>query len=79
MTDAALREMDQDFNVLYAASGRDAISPEILLQAQLLITFCMIRSKRRLVADRRQPAVALVCRFLDGRCGLGSLDLHQEW
>ncbi len=33
MTDAALRELDQDFDALYAESGRDSIPPEKLLRA----------------------------------------------
>ena len=49
MTDAALRELDQDFDALYAASGRDSIPPEKLLRAQLLMAFYTIRSERQLV------------------------------
>ena len=49
MVDAALKEMDQDFNALYAASGRDSIPPEKLLRAQLLMAFYTIRSERQLM------------------------------
>lgn len=37
--DAALRELDQDFEALYADKGRDPIPPEKLLRAQLLMAF----------------------------------------
>ncbi len=47
MTDAALRELDQDFNALYADSGRDSIPPERLLRAQLLVAFYTIHSERQ--------------------------------
>ena len=49
MTDAALRELDRDFNALYADSGRDSIPPEKLLRAQLLMAFYTIRSERQLM------------------------------
>jgi transposase len=49
MVDAALRELDQDFNALYADSGRDSIAPEKLLRAQLLMAFYTIRSERQLM------------------------------
>ena len=49
MTDAALRELDQDFNALYASSGRDSIPPEKLLRAQLLMALYTIRSERQLM------------------------------
>ena len=49
MVDAALKEMDADFNALYAASGRDSIPPEKLLRAQLLMAFYTIRSERQLM------------------------------
>ena len=49
MVDAALKEMDQDFNALYAVSGRDSIPPEKLLRAQLLMAFYTIRSERQLM------------------------------
>ena len=49
MVDTALKEMDQDFNALYAASGRDSVPPEKLLRAQLLMAFYTIRSERQLM------------------------------
>lgn len=49
MTDAALRELDLEFNALYARSGRDSIAPEKLLRAQLLMALYTIRSERQLV------------------------------
>ena len=49
MVDAALKEMDPDFNALYAASGRDSIPPEKLLRAQLLMAFYTIRSEWQLM------------------------------
>ena len=48
MVDAALRELDQDFDALYADTGRDSIPPEKLLRAQLLMAFYTIRSERQL-------------------------------
>lgn len=49
MVDAALRELNEDFEVLYADSGRDSIPPEKLLRAQLLMAFYTIRSERQLM------------------------------
>ena len=49
MADAAQGELDQNFNALYASSGRDSIPPEKLLRAQLLIALCTIRSERQLM------------------------------
>ena len=46
MVNAALKEMDADFNALYSAMGRDSIPPEKLLRAQLLMAFYTIRSER---------------------------------
>ena len=48
MVDAALRELNEDFEELYADSGRDSIPPEKLLRAQLLMAFYTIRSERQL-------------------------------
>ena len=48
MVDAALRELDRDFEALYADTGRDSIPPEKLLRAQLLMAFYTIRSERQL-------------------------------
>jgi len=49
MTDAALKELDQDFNAHYTNSGRDSIAPEKLLRARLLMAFYMTRSEPQLV------------------------------
>jgi transposase len=49
MVDTALKELDQDFDALYADSGRDSIPPEKLLRAQLLMAFYTIRSERQLM------------------------------
>ena len=49
MTHAALRELDHDFNALYAESGRDSIPPKKLMPAQLLMAFYTIRSERQLM------------------------------
>jgi len=49
IVDAALRELDQDLNALYADSGRDSIPPKKLLRAQLLMAFYTIHSERQLM------------------------------
>ena len=49
MVDAALRELDAEFNALYADSGRGSIAPEKLLRAQLLMALYTIRSERQLM------------------------------
>ncbi|AOV15914.1 transposase [Acidihalobacter aeolianus] len=49
MVDQALKELDADFDALYAHMGRDSIPPEKLLRAQLLMAFYTIRSERLLV------------------------------
>lgn len=49
MVDKALKELDGDFNALYASSGRDSIAPEKLLRAQLLMALYTIRSERQLM------------------------------
>jgi transposase len=49
MVNAALKELDTDFNALYSAMGRDSIPPEKLLRAQLLMAFYTIRSERQLM------------------------------
>jgi len=49
MVDAALRELDAQFNALYAESGRGSIAPEKLLRAQLLMALYTIRSERQLM------------------------------
>jgi transposase len=49
MVNAALKELDADFNVLYSDMGRDSIPPEKLLRAQLLMAFYTIRNERQLM------------------------------
>ena len=49
MVNDALRQLDRDFDALYAKQGRDSIPPEKLLRAQLLMAFYSIRSERLLV------------------------------
>jgi transposase len=49
MVNAALKELDADFNALYSDLGRDSIPPEKLLRAQLLMAFYTIRSERQLM------------------------------
>ena len=49
MVNAALKEMDADFNALYSDMGRDSIAPEKLLRAQLLMALYTIRSERQLM------------------------------
>mgnify|MGYP001819839000 CR=1 FL=1 len=51
MVGMSLKEMYQDFNALYAASGRDSIPPEKLLRVQLLMAFSAIRSERQLMEE----------------------------
>ena len=54
MVNAALKELDADFNALYSAMGRDSIPPEKLLRAQLLMAFYTIRSERTFWPDYRR-------------------------
>lgn len=49
MVDLLLINLDDEFSVLYARRGRDAIQPERLLRASLLQTLLSIRSERQLV------------------------------
>jgi len=49
MVNAALKELDSDFDALYSDMGRDSIPPEKLLRAQLLMVFYTIRSERQLM------------------------------
>jgi transposase len=49
MVNAALKELDADFNALYSDLGRDSIAPEKLLRAQLLMAFYTILSERQLM------------------------------
>ncbi|PKN59610.1 MAG: IS5/IS1182 family transposase [Deltaproteobacteria bacterium HGW-Deltaproteobacteria-11] len=49
MVDAALAELDADFNELYSHTGRPSIAPEQLLKALLLQALFSVRSNRLLV------------------------------
>ena len=49
MVNEALAKLDEDFNALYAKSGKPSIPPEKLLRAQLLKAFYTIRSDRQLM------------------------------
>jgi len=51
MVDEALKELDVEFNALYADGGRASIAPEKLLRAQLLMVLYTIRSERQLVVQ----------------------------
>ncbi len=46
MTDEALRELQPQFNKLYAKTGRPSIAPEKLLRALLLQALYSVRSER---------------------------------
>jgi len=49
MVDQALRELSEDFRVMYARTGRPSIPPERLLRALLLQVLYTIRSERLLM------------------------------
>ncbi|HHJ13240.1 MAG TPA: transposase, partial [Gammaproteobacteria bacterium] len=49
MVNEALAKLDEDFDALYAESGKPSIPPEKLLRAQLLKAFYTIRSDRQLM------------------------------
>ena len=49
LTNATLAEMSEDFEALYAHTGRPGIAPEKLLRALLLQAFYSIRSERHLM------------------------------
>jgi transposase len=49
LVNAALERLSDDFNKIYAASGRDSIAPEKLLRALLLQAFFSVRSERQLM------------------------------
>src|SRR5213595_2796826 len=49
MADAALKELDQRFEGMYAAMGRPSIPPEGLLRALLLQVLYTLRSERLLM------------------------------
>jgi transposase len=49
MADAALEDLDQRFDAMYAAQGRPSIAPERLLRALLLQVLYTVRSERLLM------------------------------
>ena len=49
LTDAVLVSLNDEFDTLYAASGRPSIAPEYVLRALLLQAFYSVRSERQLV------------------------------
>ena len=49
MTDVALRELDEQFEALYARRGRPSIAPEKLIRAQLLQVLYSVKSERQLM------------------------------
>jgi transposase len=49
MADVALRELDAEFQQLYARRGRPSIAPEKLIRAQLLQVLYSVRSERQLM------------------------------
>src|SRR5215468_6782473 len=49
MADAALKDLDQRFDAMYAAQGRPSIAPERLLRALLLQVLYSVRSERLLM------------------------------
>jgi transposase len=49
ITDEVLRSLSEEFDRLYAASGRPSIAPEYVLRALLLQVFYSVRSERQLV------------------------------
>ena len=46
MVDAVLAELDGEFSVMYAATGRPSVPPEQLLKATVLMAMYSIRSER---------------------------------
>ncbi|MDQ1363746.1 MAG: hypothetical protein QG652_1608 [Pseudomonadota bacterium] len=53
LIDEALRELDTQFNRLYADEGRESVAPERLIRASLLQVLYTIRSERQLVEQIR--------------------------
>ena len=49
MADAALKDLDQRFDAMYAAQGRPSIAPERLLRTLLLQVLYTVRSERLLM------------------------------
>lgn len=77
MINAALTELDADFNVLYSVMWQDSILPEKLLRAQSFGG--VLHDPHRTAtsgAGRFQPAIPLVRGHVDGGCGMEPLHLH---
>jgi transposase len=53
LIDEALRDLDAQFNLLYADEGRESVAPERLIRASLLQVLYTIRSERQLVEQIR--------------------------
>ena len=53
LVDEALSQLDEDFDKLYAATGRPSIPPEQLLRAQLLMILYSIRSEAQWMEQLR--------------------------
>jgi transposase len=53
LIDEALRDLDAQFNRLYADEGRESVAPERLIRASLLQVLYTIRSERQLVEQIR--------------------------
>jgi len=51
MADAALKNMSERFDVMYAKTGRPSIPPEKLLRAQLIQMLYSVRSERLLIEE----------------------------
>ena len=53
LVNAALAQMNDQFNAIYAPGGRDSIAPEKLIRALLLQVFYSVRSERQLCEQLR--------------------------
>ena len=53
LADAALGEMNEELQALYASSGRRSIPPERLLKSMLLMTLFSVRSERQFFEQLR--------------------------
>src|SRR3954453_11182393 len=51
MADAALKNMSERFDAMYARTGRPSIPPEKLLRAQLIQMLYSVRSERLLMEE----------------------------
>ena len=71
MADAALKDLDEHFNAMYAALGRPSIAPERLLRALLLQVLYTVRSERLLMEQLDYNFLFrwFVGLSIDDRCG----------